>query len=429
LPLLKSYGTKSLVNKDMSTAPLTNTTETTGVNLIAREVPVQFWNYLKWIELIALSLVGASQLFLLPVVEKLQPPISNMTSTFLIGLLAILVSVAPIPSSSLMRGLLVTVELSLLTVASMFGVTRLFNVLYMIVVARAGLLLRTRGIVVAICLAIVLLVLSKEFRYALTEPAVFSMTPLQHTVHVLVYGRVVNFVFNLIVSAMCTIALLRERDSRLERERLNAEVESMATKVERTRVAREIHDSVGHNLTALCMQLEFAEKCLVKQPAKVPATLDQIKSVAGQARRELQAALRPPDQTDIDLRYEITRLVEHYRSQGLFETIVDLEVPPLPAKTRHELFFLVKECLNNTAKYAKANSVSLAVNHSDENVTITIADDGMGFLPEEAQSKSFGMRGMQERANLIHGKLTIESTPGSGTRIVITAPRIIEDAT
>lgn len=410
----------------MSTEPVANSVDFSGEVSSSREVPVQFWSYLKWIELTALSLVAASQLFMLPIVEKLQPPISNSISTILIVLLAVLTWVAPVPLVSARRMLLIIVQLGLLSAAAMLGVTRLFSVLYMIVVARAGLLLRLRGIVAAICLAVVLHVLSKEFRYVMQEPAVFAMTPLQHIVHVLVYGRVVNFVFNLIIAAMCTSALLREHDSRVERERLNAEVESMATRVERTRVAREIHDSVGHNLTALCMQLEFAEKCLVKQPAKVPATLEQIKKIAGQARADLQAALRPPDQTDLDLRYEITRLVEHYRSQGLFEIVVDLEVPPLPAATRHELFFLVKECLNNTVKYAKATNVSLVCNHSDEEVVITIEDNGKGFVPEEAQSKSFGMRGMQERANLIQGSLTIDSSPGSGTRIVITAPRDLE---
>ncbi len=391
-----------------------------------REVPSQFWIYLKWIELMTLFLIGVSQLFMLPIVQKLQPPISSSISTILVVLLAILSWFAPVPVAPIRRFLLLGIQLGLLAVSSMLGVTRLFSVLYMIIVARAGLLFRLRGIFAAICLAVVLHVLSKEFRYTVQEPAVFAMTPLQHVVHVLVFGRVVNFVFNLVIAGMSTNALLREHDSRLERERLNAEVETMATKVERTRVAREIHDSVGHNLTALCMQLEFAEKCIVKQPAKVPATLDQIKSIAGQARTDLRSALRPPDQTDLDLRYEISRLVEHYRSQALFEVEVDLQVPPLPAATRHELFFLLKECLNNTVKYAKATKVSLVVNHSDEEVFIAIEDNGNGFIPEEVQSKSFGMRGMQERANLIQGSLKIDSSPGVGTRIVITAPRNLE---
>lgn len=407
----------------MSTDTIVNPTKLQGATAASDDRPIQLWNYLKWVEITALVLVGTSQLFMLSIVEKLQPPISNSISTIAIGLLALLTVAGPIPRQTNQRFWLILFQLCLLTVAAMLGVTRLFNVLYMIVVARAGLLLRFRGIVMTVCLAVVLHVLSKEFRYAMTEPAVFAMTPLQHVVHVLVYGRVVNFAFNLIIAAMCTVAMLRERDSRLERERLNAEVEAMATQVERTRVAREIHDSVGHNLTALCMQLEFAEKCLVKKPEKVSSVLELITGIASQARTDLQGALRSPDQTDLDLRHEITKLVSHYHQQEILKITLDLEVPPLPAATRHELFFLIKECLNNTAKYAQAKNVSLFVNHSDDAVTITIADDGRGFDPEQAKSKSFGMRGMQERANLINGTLTIDSKPGAGTRIVITAPR------
>ena len=97
----------------------------------------------------------------------------------------------------------------------------------------------------------------------------------------------------------------------------------------------------------------------------------------------------------------------------------------LPAETRHNLFLLVKEALNNAFKHAEAKNIRISLNYSEKSVQLSIADDGRGFAPNAVLTSTtghFGLRNLRSRARKIKGRLEVISQPTQGTRVEVNVP-------
>ncbi|HEY9787470.1 MAG TPA: sensor histidine kinase [Candidatus Obscuribacterales bacterium] len=381
-------------------------------------------SWVRNIELAGISLIFVCQALALHLIERqAEPPFPSWSIAFLL-LLACASFVPTARLSQPLRLLLVTVELVLLSAAAATGVPRLFMVLYLVLVARAAIMLEKRFLVPAIVIAVGCHLLAKIAHYGLTQPWFFALSLQQQVIHVLVFGRLINFVLGLVVVVVCVSVLLSEREARIRREQLNAEVEELSRKLERSRIAREIHDSVGHTLTSLNMQLDYLQRVFTKAPEKVEATLSEVRALAQAARRELQTSISASDELLIDLNAAVEALAEDYRQQKLFELEIDLTVPALSKEARHELFSIIKESLNNAKKYSQASHVRVRMSHDGEDLLLAIEDDGQGFNCREVKNTSFGLGGMRERARAIGGELTIDTSPGLGTRINVRVPSV-----
>lgn len=384
--------------------------------------PQAMLRWLGYLELAAIAAIILCHTVLMSVIERLAEPPSPAAAVAMLAVLGA-VSFTPLFKFKVNTRLaIIAGELLLLTIASVFGIPRLFGVLYLILVARAGVVLDQRGLIMIIVFAILCHFGGKELRYFLTEKAIFSMGMAQHLIHVVVFGRMINFIFGVVFAGICVVALKSEREARLQKEALNREMEELARKVERTRIAREIHDSVGHTLTALNMQIELAQKASKKAPEKVDDALFNARNLAGQARRDLQQAVRSPGHIELNLEDAIRALIEDYEKQKLFDIQATLDLPELSKDARHEVFNIVKEALNNIKKYAEARRVTVALQREDGNLLVEIADNGRGFDMAEVKPTSYGLRGMKERVRNIKGEISISSSPGEGTRIKIKVP-------
>ena len=201
---------------------------------------------------------------------------------------------------------------------------------------------------------------------------------------------------------------------------------------ERRRLARELHDRVGQNVTALSLNLNLVRSEL---PAdilqKMSPRLNDCESLlyyTAQLVRDIQVDLRPPGLDELGL---VAALNEHARQvagRGSFKvTVIGTELTPrLPPASEITLFRIVQEALNNIAKHANATEVSIALEASLDAVVVTIADNGSGFDPAARRAqptRSLGMVSMRERAESIDGRLRVESAPGEGTRVIVEAPR------
>lgn len=216
--------------------------------------------------------------------------------------------------------------------------------------------------------------------------------------------------------------LIAERKSRQRAELLAQEVETLATTLERTRIARDIHDSLGHTLTTLDVQLELAQKLRQRDVAQALQKLDTAKHLSSQCLSDVRRALQTMRQSDFDLNQALRVLVEQVQQNQPLTIQVDINLPQLPLQTSHQLYCIVQEGLTNTQKHAHASRVILRGRSTSDTVTLELEDDGQGFAPHLPHS-GFGMRGMQERVQMLGGKLKINSAPGQGTRLWVTVPR------
>lgn len=192
---------------------------------------------------------------------------------------------------------------------------------------------------------------------------------------------------------------------------------------ERRRLARDLHDGVGQNLTALKHRLSALRDAAADSTMR--EALDGAVSLCADTlddTRELSRLLRPPILDDLGLEPALRWLG---RSIGESSGIaIAVEVEPLPAVDgEHQtlLFRVAQEALNNIAKHARARSVLLRLVEREGQLQLQVVDDGVGFDPA-AQAAGSGLSGMRERLRLFRGRLEVHSAPGHGTRLRAVVP-------
>lgn len=191
------------------------------------------------------------------------------------------------------------------------------------------------------------------------------------------------------------------------------QVQQLAVSEERNRLAREVHDALGHRLTVAVVQLEGAQRLIPKEPERAAV-------MVGNMRKELKEALSDLRQTVADLRLSATddlplsvaliRLTQSFQeATGLtIHSDIPADLPDLPASYRHTLFRAAQECLTNVQRHAQAQNVWLALAVVDEMITLTVRDDGQNGLPE-IRKGHYGLQGLQERAGQLNGRLYLNS--------------------
>jgi PAS domain S-box-containing protein len=202
---------------------------------------------------------------------------------------------------------------------------------------------------------------------------------------------------------------------------------------ERLRLSRELHDQVGQKLTALNMNLEFLIN-QVPQEAKenITSRLDDSKGLVKEVMklvRNIMTDLRPRILDDYGLKPALHWYCDHFSKRADIPVVIkgqELE-PRLSLEVETNIFRIVQESLTNVAKHSHATKVTITLKEQDGKITITIADNGIGFDPlvghKPLETKGLGLISMKERAESINGKLSVKSSPGKGTRITIEAER------
>jgi len=211
---------------------------------------------------------------------------------------------------------------------------------------------------------------------------------------------------------------------------LAAEGRELAVLEERTRLAREIHDTLAQQLTAIVLQLEAAEAFVERSPSRVGSVVVTARDLARSALQEARRSvwnLRPSPLEATGLVAALEREVRRWRQYSGIPARLRAEgLPnPLPLQPAAEvaLFRIVQEALANAARHSHAHRVDVEVARRDGWLEICIADDGAGFDPEGApQRGSFGLVGMGERARMAGGSLEVSSAVGSGTRVTVRLP-------
>ena len=196
-----------------------------------------------------------------------------------------------------------------------------------------------------------------------------------------------------------------------------------AEEAERRRLARELHDSVGQNLSALSMNLDLALASAIVPEVRTQLS-DAMTLVANtlQTIESVMADLRPPLLEEYGLGAALVRHAEDFsRRTGINVVFVDEakeRVRGLRVETAIAMFRIAQEALNNVAKHAAANEVRMTLALDGQDAVLSVIDDGRGFDPEAAaRAGRFGMRTMRERAEAAGGRFDVFSSRGNGASV------------
>jgi two-component system sensor histidine kinase UhpB len=222
-----------------------------------------------------------------------------------------------------------------------------------------------------------------------------------------------------------------EQELRYYSERLRAMAKQLSEVEEsqRRRTARELHDNVGQNLTALGINWNMAKTQLEKSRVEEVKTIlddsQQLLEQTTEAIRDIMADLRPPVLEDYGLLAALRWYGERFASRTGIAITVQGEEPDtrLSADFEITLFRIAQEALTNIAKHAKARNVIVNFNRKDGRQRLSIADDGIGFDTDElskyTKQANWGLVIMSERADSIGASFEIESASGTGTRVIV----------
>ncbi len=217
-------------------------------------------------------------------------------------------------------------------------------------------------------------------------------------------------------------AVAVDQSARVARDALRRVVE--AQELERRRLARELHDQTGQELTSVILGLKAVEEA--QDPAGHAEALAHVRAQVVETLhdvRRLAVELRPKALDDFGLVAAIERLAETFREQTGIKVDFETRLPEerLASDIETALYRMVQEGLTNIVKHAQARNVSIVLGRSATAVSAVVEDDGRGF-DTEARREGMGLDGMHERLGLLNGKLKIESRPGAGATLVAEVP-------
>lgn len=241
--------------------------------------------------------------------------------------------------------------------------------------------------------------------------------------------RTISFIaVGYFISAL--VSRLREQRESLQKANANlthyaSTLEQLTVSRERNRLARELHDTLAHSLTAISVSLETAKAYFDIDPKEtrdlIDKSLEATRKGVDETRRALKA-LRSSDLVDLGLRLAIKKAAESAASRFGLDLELNLQdpMPSLSPDVEQTIYRVTQEAIENLTKHSRARKFGIQL-YSNGRTTLVVQDDGVGFdMRSREASGHFGLVGMRERAELSGGTLKVESDKGKGTRVVLT---------
>jgi signal transduction histidine kinase len=284
--------------------------------------------------------------------------------------------------------------------------------------------------------------------------AVALALPLQAaggpTIALTAQNAIARFIVFMLVGSIIVQLSKAQRAQRDDEARKRAQLTQYATTLEvlaetreRNRLARELHDTLAHTLSAVSVQLKALDVQWDSDPAGARTTLRQAQDLTrgglDEARRALRG-LRASPVEELGLALALRHVAEQAAARGCL--VLAFAAPPqltgLPPEAEQHLFRIGEEAINNVVRHARARRLEVTLAQPAGATTLTVADDGVGFDPAPAAGAAppgrarhpsspgepprYGLAGMRERALLLDAALMVQSHPGNGTAIVVRVP-------
>lgn len=221
-------------------------------------------------------------------------------------------------------------------------------------------------------------------------------------------------------------ALSQRASVAIQNARLYEQAQQAASLEERQRIARDLHDSVSQALFGIGLGAKTAVTLLDRDPQQARQPLDYIISLSEAGLAELRALifeLRPDSIATDGLIAAIERQVAATRARHQLQVeAILIPEPEVSLDVKEAIYRVAQEAMTNAVKHARATTLHLNLERNNGNISLTVADDGMGFDTHGEFPGHMGLKSMKERAEKLGGTLTLESAPGAGTRVDIVLP-------
>ena len=219
--------------------------------------------------------------------------------------------------------------------------------------------------------------------------------------------------FPMIIGAGNTFFAERNRMNRKLRK-ANEEIEHLAKVAERERIARDLHDVLGHTLSVITLKSELAGKLIDRDPRRAGKEIREVEEISRQALSDVRDAIR--GYRSKGLLAEMAQAKSTLETAGVTVSCDASTIVKLPAMQEGVLTMAVREAVTNVVRHAQARNCSLRLEQQNGACRLEIEDDGRGGLQNEGN----GLRGMRERVEMLGGTLRRDSQ--TGTRLTITLP-------
>jgi len=207
----------------------------------------------------------------------------------------------------------------------------------------------------------------------------------------------------------------------------------MAREEERRKLSSALHDEIGSSAVILTSLLSMVKESVQHQ--NKPQALKDIDALDKQIKNSIEriknivVSMRPPNLEAVGLEAALRDMVENAAHYGGFEQhfeFISKEETFDSDEVKIVLYRVVQESLNNILKHAKATRVDIRLQQGETDITLTIQDNGRGFVLNEQRSiEHIGLLSMQDSVAYLGGKFVIQSEPGKGTRITVTCPKVV----
>ncbi|HJF33418.1 MAG TPA: sensor histidine kinase [Sporosarcina psychrophila] len=264
----------------------------------------------------------------------------------------------------------------------------------------------------------------KQFNRALTSFA----SAVILTVMILSYLGTVSDLFFFLPFLVVMIGApfgIRSMSEKVELEQqldqANEQIKDFIKREERVRIARDLHDTLGHTLSLITLQSQLVQRIAEKQPERVTAEAKEIEMTARSALQQVRELVS--DMRTITIAEELWDMEQILKAAGIqFHMEEETELPSLPPLQQNILGMCLREAVTNIVKHSKAENCFVTFGNTRADFAISVRDDGVGVCNNNYEGN--GLSGMRERLALIEGKLSIES--GLGTTVAMTVPVIVK---
>jgi signal transduction histidine kinase len=390
-------------------------------SLKLQPTPFRFLLYTEWIMLASCGMFAVAEYF-----ENRQMPVHHTAILLSLGLMGLI-----LPRRNYVHKWLYTIaEVSLIFYGATLGYLHLLPTLYLIVVIRSCFLFEAFECWM-IAIVTLLLFSIHQIKYVQTV-SIWTPPPEQHQFWSHLIAETFMFSLGLFLVLKLVNTLLAERQTKGQlvsaHEQLRhyaQQIEDLAAVRERNRIARDIHDSLGHALTAQNIQLRTAVRLWQQDTQRAKPFLEQaerLSAVAMQEVRQAVSTLRADAHEERPLEAAIASLANDFRQGTGIDVVTQIQLDaPVPWAIVRASYRIVQEALTNSCKYAEATEIKIQVSTTPESVYLLIADNGKGFNPNDTSS-GFGLQGMQERIATFNGDFQLKTAPGAGCQITVQIP-------
>lgn len=237
------------------------------------------------------------------------------------------------------------------------------------------------------------------------------------------------FLIIMLVSPFGIKSLGRRKILEKQLDQANEVIEELVKREERMRIARDLHDTMGHTLSLITLKSQLVERLVAKDPERAQAEAREIQRTSRAALRQVRELVS--EMRAVTVAEELAEAGKMLRAAEIaLEVQGEVSLEDVPDLTQNILSLCIKEAVTNIVKHSRATRCRIRIALTEGAVRITVEDNGIGLTPDEAgreRRDGNGMKGMAERLSLVEGSMTLSSNPGGGTALSVVIPRIIKE--